>query len=117
MRNPLAALLSHADKHETKISGANPGRIRARSFDVNAQASIVVAAVGLTICAFQFYFGTIVAGTLFLALAIWFGVTGGFVSKLLPIESRVHLHVVGLCLVGVAVRCLIPVQQLPASQL
>ncbi len=107
MRNPLAALFSHADKQNMRISGDNPGQIRARSFQVNAQASIVVAAVGIAICAFQFYLGSIVVGSLFLSLAIWFGVTG-FASTLLPIESRVHLQVLGLCLVGVACALLDP---------
>ena len=107
MRNPLAAFFSHADKQKTKISGENPGRIRARSFDVNARASILVAIVGFAICALQFYLGSFVVGALFLSLAIWFGVTG-FVSKLFPIESRVHLHVVGLCLVGIACALLDP---------
>ncbi|MFT6658693.1 ATP-binding protein [Maritalea sp.] len=99
MRNPLAALLSNADTSNSDRSGENLGNIRARSLNVSARASVVIALFGLPLAAVLFYLGAIVPGALFLLLAIWFGSTG-LAAKFLPIESCVHLHAAGLSVVG-----------------
>ncbi|MCZ4271174.1 PAS domain-containing sensor histidine kinase [Maritalea porphyrae] len=107
MRNPLAALLDHADTTNSAKGGNDPGNSRARSLDVSARASIALALAVLPIVALMFFVGNGATATVFAILAAWFGTTG-MLAKTLPIEARVHIHSAGLCLVALVCALLDP---------
>jgi len=107
MRNSLAALFNSADATSSDKDSEYLGNIRARSLNVGTRISVVLAVFGALLSGVLFVYGATESAFLFTVLAVWFGLSGA-VSKLFPIESRIHLHAVGLNLVGAVCALLDP---------